>query len=173
MTDWCSPVVYESHQFTQDLSHLPKAENQGAVGVDLGVSALATLSTGTKKGARLVFFWHILFMPRRPRIHLDGVPLHIVQRGHNRGPCFFGEENYHAYLHWLGEAANKERCTLHAYVPMTNHSHLLITPERADSIPRLIIALGRRSVQYINTLYRRTGTLWDSRYKSSLIQAKT
>lgn len=112
-------------------------------------------------------------MPRRPRIHLDGVPLHIVQRGHNREPCFFGEEDYHAYLHWLAEALNKEQCALHAYVLMTNHVHLLITPERADSVARVIIELGRRYVQYINTTYHRTDTLWDSRYKSSLIQAET
>ena len=112
-------------------------------------------------------------MPRRPRIHLDGVPLHIVQRGHNRQPCFFGEEDYQAYLYWLGEALKKEQCALHAYALMTNHVHLLVTPDRTESIPRLIIALGRRYVQYINTTYRRTGTLWDSRYKSSLIQAET
>jgi len=112
-------------------------------------------------------------MPRRPRVHIDGVPLHIVQRGHNREPCFFAEEDYRAYLHWLGEALKKQRCTLHAYVLMTNHVHLLVTPERAQSIPKLIITLGRRYVQYINTTYHRTGTLWDSRYKSSLIQAET
>lgn len=112
-------------------------------------------------------------MPRRPRIHLDGIPLHIVQRGHNREPCFFGEEDYQAYLYWLGEALKKEDCALHAYALMTNHVHLLIAPRQAESIPRLIIALGRRYVQYINTTYRRTGTLWDSRYKSSLIQAET
>ena len=112
-------------------------------------------------------------MPRRPRIHLDGVPLHIVQRGHNREPCFFGEEDYQTYLHWLGVALEKECCALHAYALMTNHVHLLVTPKRAESIPKLIIALGRRYVQYINTTYRRTGTLWDSRYKSSLIQAET
>ena len=112
-------------------------------------------------------------MPRRPRIHLDGVPLHIVQRGHNREPCFFGEEDYHAYLYWLGEALRKEACALHAYALMTNHVHVLVTPERADSIPRIIIALGRRYVQYINKTYRRTGTLWDSRDKSSLIHAET
>lgn len=112
-------------------------------------------------------------MPRRPRIHLDNVPLHIVQRGHNREPCFFAEEDYHAYLHWLGEALTKERCALHAYALMTNHVHLLLSPKQAESVPRLIIALGRRYVQYINKTYRRTGTLWDSRYKSSLIQAET
>ena len=112
-------------------------------------------------------------MPRRPRIHLDGVPLHIVQRGHNREPCFFGEEDYQSSLYWLGVALKRERCALHAYALMTNHVHLLITPAQAQAIPRLVIALGRRYVQYINTTYRRTGTLWDSRYKSSLIQAET
>ena len=59
-------------------------------------------------------------MPRRPRIHLDGVPLHIVQRGHNREPCFFGEDDYNIYLHWLGEALGEAECKLHAYVLMTN-----------------------------------------------------
>jgi putative transposase len=112
-------------------------------------------------------------MPRRPRIHLNDVPLHIVQRGHNREACFYAEEDYHAYLHWLGEALAKERCALHAYALMTNHVHLLLTPKQAESVPRLIIALGRRYVQYINKTYRRTGTLWDSRYKSPLIQAET
>jgi putative transposase len=112
-------------------------------------------------------------MPRRPRIHLDGVPLHIVQRGHNREPCFFGEEDYSSYLHWLGEALAEAQCALHAYVLMTNHVHLLLTPKRAEVGPRLIISLGRRYVQYVNRSYRRTGTLWDSRYKSSLIDADT
>lgn len=112
-------------------------------------------------------------MPRRPRFHVDGVPLHIVQRGHNREPCFFCEEDYQAYLHWLGEALIKERCALHAFALMTNHVHLLVTPEHAEAVPRLVIALGRRYVQYINTTYRRTGTLWDSRYKSSLIEAES
>ena len=82
-------------------------------------------------------------MPRRVRIHLDGVPLHLVQRGHNREPCFFGEEDYQSYLYWLGEALKKERCALHAYALMTNHVHLLVTPERAESIPRLIISMPR------------------------------
>lgn len=111
-------------------------------------------------------------MPRRPRVHLNEVPLHIVQRGHNRKPCFFAEEDYYAYLHWLGEALRETGCRLHAYALMTNHVHLLLTPMRAEAVPRLMIALGRRYVQYVNKTYRRTGTLWDSRYKSSLIQAE-
>lgn len=112
-------------------------------------------------------------MPRRPRIHLDGVPLHIVQRGHNREPCFFTEDDYHSYLHWLGAALHEVGGALHAYVLMTNHVHLLVTSKTAAAIPKLIISLGRRYVQYINRTYRRTGTLWDSRYKSSMIQAES
>src|SRR5882672_568377 len=112
-------------------------------------------------------------MPRRPRVHLDGVPLHIVQRGHNREPCFFAEDDYSSYLHWLGEALAEFDCALHAYVLMTNHVHLLLTPGKAEAVPKLIISLGRRYVQYVNRSYRRTGTLWDSRYKSSLVQAET
>ncbi len=112
-------------------------------------------------------------MPRRPRIHIDNLPLHIVQRGHNREACFFCDTDYQAYLHWLGEAVKEESCALHAYCLMTNHIHLLVTPEHAKSIPSLIIALGRKYVQYINKTYHRTGTLWDSRYKSSLVQEET
>ncbi|AJP48919.1 hypothetical protein PG1C_11755 [Rugosibacter aromaticivorans] len=77
-------------------------------------------------------------MPRRPRIHLDGIPLHILWRGHNCEPCFLGEEDYQAYLYWLGEALRKEHCALHAYALMTNHVHLLITPQQAEAVPRLI-----------------------------------
>lgn len=109
-------------------------------------------------------------MPRRPRVHLDGVPLHIVQRGHNRQPCFFSDADYRCYLRWLYDALEEADCVLHAFVLMTNHVHLLVTPTHADTVPKLLISLGRRYVQYINIRYRRTGTLWDSRYKSSLVQ---
>ena len=110
-------------------------------------------------------------MPRRPRIQLDNVPLHILQRGHNREACFFGEADYQSYLHWLGEALADSECGLHAYVLMTNHVHLLLTPKKAAAVPRLIMSLGRRYVQYINRTHGRTGTLWDSRYKSSVVHA--
>jgi len=110
-------------------------------------------------------------MPRRPRVHLPGQPLHIVLRGHNREACFFAEEDFHIFLHWLGESLKTSGIALHAYVLMTNHVHLLITPKRAEDVPGLMISIGRRYVQYINKTYRRTGTLWDSRYKSSLIQS--
>jgi putative transposase len=112
-------------------------------------------------------------MPRRPRIHLDRMPLHIVQRGHNGEACFFGEDDYLSYLHWLEQALGENDCRLHAYALMTNHVHLLLTPRRAEFVPRLIISLGRRYVQYVNRTRKRTGTLWDSRYKSSLIHAES
>jgi len=110
-------------------------------------------------------------MPRRSRVHLDGVPLHIVQRGHNRQRCFFADGDYHCYLRWLGEALAQCDCSLHAYVLMTNHVHLLLTPRKAELVPNLLISMGRRYVQYVNRRYGRTGTLWDSRYKSSLVHA--
>jgi len=97
--------------------------------------------------------------------------LHIVQRGHNRDACFFAEDDYLAYREWLGEALKATGCQLHAYVQMTNHVHLLLTPPTPEAVSALMISLGRRYVQYINKTYRRTGTLWDSRYKSSLVQA--
>ncbi|MDD2883234.1 MAG: transposase [Rhodoferax sp.] len=112
-------------------------------------------------------------MPRRPRIHLDGVPLHIVQRGHNRQPCFFADADYLAYLEWLGDAARRTGCQLHAYALMTNHVHLLLTPADAQAVPRLMVTLGRRYVPYINAAYQRSGTLWEGRYKSSLIQSES
>ena len=110
-------------------------------------------------------------MPRRPRVHLDGVPLHIVQRGHNRQRCFFADADYYCYLRWLGEALVQSDCSLHAYVLMTNHVHLLLTPRKAELVPKLVISLGRRYVQHVNRRYGRTGTLWDSRYRSSLVDA--
>jgi putative transposase len=82
-----------------------------------------------------------------------------VQCGHNREPCFFAEEDYFSYLHWLEEALVEHDCALHAYVLMPNHVHLLLTPKNVDAVPKLIISLGRRYVQYINRTYRRSGTL--------------
>ena len=112
-------------------------------------------------------------MPRRPRIKLAGLPQHVVQRGINREPCFFAEEDYHFYLHWLEKSAADWHCHIHAYVLMTNHVHLLVTPEGETGIAKLMQAIGRRYVQYINRSYRRTGSLWEGRYKSSVIQAET
>lgn len=108
-------------------------------------------------------------MVSRLRIQAPGVPLHFVQRGHNREPCFFDEQDYRTYLYWLRDALGRWDVRLHAFVLMTNHVHLLLTPQRPDAISGLAISVGRRYVQYINGKYRRTGTLWDGRYKSSPI----
>ncbi len=95
-----------------------------------------------------------------------------MQRGINREPCFFAEEDYHCYLHWLQESSADWHCAIHAYVLMTNHVHLLATPEKPDGIARMMQSIGRRYVQYINRSYRRTGSLWEGRFKSSLVQAE-
>lgn len=109
-------------------------------------------------------------MPRRPRLALPGVPLHLIQRGNNRQACFFAEEDYRFYLAWLAEYASKTGCRLHAYVLMTNHVHLLISADRAEAPGALMKALGQRYVQYVNRVYRRSGTLWEGRFRSCPIQ---
>lgn len=111
-------------------------------------------------------------MARIPRIVLPGQPHHIIQRGNNRSPIFFVDDDYRLYLRWLSESCNKHDCAIHAYVLMTNHVHLLLTPTREDTICRTMQTLGRRYVRYINETYQRTGTLWEGRYKSSLIDSE-
>ena len=109
-------------------------------------------------------------MPRRPRIILPRIPLHIIQRGNNRQPCFIAEEDYHAYLEWLKIYAEKSGCHIHAYVLMTNHVHLLFTPDKVSSAGQMMKALGQRYVQYFNRAYQRSGTLWEGRFRSCLLQ---
>jgi putative transposase len=109
-------------------------------------------------------------MPRRPRIILPGAPLHLIQRGKNCQACFFTDEDYHAYLGWLKEYAQASDCAIHAYVLMTNHVHLLLTPETTDAPEKLMKRLGQRYVQYVNRTYRRSGTLWEGRFRSCLTQ---
>jgi putative transposase len=109
-------------------------------------------------------------MPRRARLRVAGLPLHIIQRGNNRTACFFADEDYALYLQHLKELAHKFRCAVHAYVLMTNHVHLLLTPARRDSASLLMKHLGQRYVQYVNRTYRRSGTLWEGRFRSSIVQ---
>jgi putative transposase len=108
-------------------------------------------------------------MPRKPRFYLPGVPAHIVQRGHSREPVFFENDDYVAYLGWLHEAAERYGCTIQAYVLMTNHIHLLVTPDRQNSISQMMQYLGRHYVPYINHTYGSSGSIWEGRYKSSMI----
>lgn len=101
---------------------------------------------------------------------LPNIPVHLIQRGNNRQACFVGHEDYRCYLEWLKEYADQTGCHIHAYVLMTNHVHLLLTADRLDSVGQLMKALGQRYVQYFNRAYRRSGTLWEGRFRSCLIQ---
>lgn len=111
-------------------------------------------------------------MPRKPRFYLPGVPAHVVQRGNDRQAVFFSDDDYRAYLGWLREAALKHGCAVHAYVLMTNHVHLLLTPETKTSISRMIQHVGRHYVTYVNHQYGRSGTLWEGRHKGSLVHSE-
>lgn len=110
-------------------------------------------------------------MPRKPRQYLPGIPSHVIQRGNNRQPCFFGVDDYQGYLSFLGNACRRYKVSVHAYVLMTNHVHLLMTPTSCEGISLVMQSLGRQYVQFINSKYLRYGTLWESRHKSSLVDA--
>jgi putative transposase len=112
-------------------------------------------------------------MARPTRLILPGQTHHIVQRGNNRQAVFFSDDDRQLFLKWLGEASRTEGCALHAYVLMTNHFHLVITAGGAESIPRLMQSLGRRYVSYVNREYSRTGTLWEGRYKSTILDSES
>lgn len=109
-------------------------------------------------------------MPRKPRFFIPGIPVHVVQRGHSRNPVFYEPSDYSAYLEWLGEAADKYNCAIHAYVLMTNHVHLLVTPDNKDGVSRMMQFVGRKYVPYINYYYGTSGSIWEGRYKASLVQ---
>ncbi len=109
-------------------------------------------------------------MPRKPRFYLPKVPVHVVQRGNNRQNIFFNEPDYTEYLSWLKKASELYGCRVHAYVLMPNHVHLLITPDKKESISRMMQYLGTGYVPYINHQYGRSGTLWEGRYKGCLVQ---
>ena len=97
--------------------------------------------------------------PRRARLSVAGIPWHIIQRGNNRAVCFHAEEDYRRYLDDLAEQSKRFNCAIHAYVLMTNHVHLLLTPQKTDSAGQMMKHLGQRYVQYVNRAYRRSGTL--------------
>ena len=110
-------------------------------------------------------------MARLPRINLPGIPQHVIQRGNNQNACFFSEQDYLIYLDKLSEYSQQHQVKIHSYVLMTNHVHLLLTPDEPGGVSLLMQALGRYYVRYINQTYRRTGTLWEGRYKSSLVDS--
>jgi putative transposase len=111
-------------------------------------------------------------MARQPRFVLPGQPQHVIQRGNNRDVIFVAEDDYPFYLEKLASACQRFGCQVHAYVLMTNHVHLLMTPDAEKSIGQIMQSVGRYYVQYFNHRYRRTGTLWEGRYKATLIDAE-
>jgi len=111
-------------------------------------------------------------MPRKNRFYVAGMPVHIVQRGHNKQPIFFDQHDNYLYLSWLKQAADKYKCSVHAYVLMSNHVHLMVTPTDTTGVSRMMQYVGRYYVPYINHTYGRSGTLWEGRYKSSVIDAE-
>ncbi len=110
-------------------------------------------------------------MPRRARMYIRGLPYHIVQRGNNREACFIEDENYQFYLELWERISKQKGVAVHAYCLMTNHIHFLITPEEDETgISETMKVVGSRYAQYINKRYNRTGTLWEGRHRSSLVQ---
>ncbi|MBK5206330.1 MAG: transposase [Polaromonas sp.] len=111
-------------------------------------------------------------MARLPRLSVPGYPHHIIQRGNNRQAIFSSTADYQMLLGLLDENAQKFGVALHAYVLMSNHFHLLATPTTAEGLPQMMQAVGRRYVRYFNDSRGRSGTLWEGRYRSTLIEAE-
>jgi putative transposase len=110
-------------------------------------------------------------MPRQPRLVLPGTALHVVQRGNNRNACFAGDSDYLCYLTYLRQLSARHGCSVHAYCLMTNHVHLLLTPEHPHACTNLMRDLGQSYVRYFNKRHGRTGTLWEGRYRSSVVES--
>ena len=110
-------------------------------------------------------------MARLQRICPPGIPQHIIQRGNNRQVCFASEEDFTVYAHWLIESSEKYGVAVHAWVFMTNHVHLLATPREQGSLSRMMQRVGRYYVRYFNKTYQRSGTLWEGRFKSCVVDA--
>lgn len=110
-------------------------------------------------------------MARPPRTAIPGYPHHIIQRGNNRQPIFLKEQDYQFYIDCFLKAKDQTRCRIFAYCLMTNHVHVLVEPSDPQGISRLLQSVGRRYVQYFNRRNSRTGTLWEGRFKSSLVDA--
>lgn len=111
-------------------------------------------------------------MARLPRLTLPGHLHHVIQRGNNRQPIFADREDFETLLGLLADNAQRHAVAVHAYVLMDNHFHLVATPSTADGLPQMMQAVGRRYVQYFNRRHGRTGTLWEGRYRSTVLQAE-
>ena len=109
-------------------------------------------------------------MPRRPRLVAPNIPLHIIQRGNNRNNCFFENSDYLVYLDLLRRSSVSESCRIHAYVLMSNHIHILVSPSHERAPGNMMKSVGERYVQYVNRRYNRSGTLWQGRFRSCPVQ---
>jgi putative transposase len=112
-----------------------------------------------------------ILMARLPRYFVKDQAQHIIQRGNNRDPIFASDDDYRFYLDCLQDAGKRHELLIHAYVLMTNHVHVLASPKTENSIPKTLQSVGRRYVQYFNGAYDRTGTLWEGRYKATVIDS--
>lgn len=111
-------------------------------------------------------------MARLPRLTVPGYPHHVIQRGNNRQTTFHDAADYELILRLLAECSEREKVAIHSYVLMGNHFHLLATPPTAIALPRMMQAVGRRYVQAFNKRHQRTGTLWEGRYRATLVQTE-
>ena len=112
-------------------------------------------------------------MARLPRYFVPGMPLHLIQRGNNRQVIFAGDEDFAFFRGCLLDASRREGLAIHTYVFMANHVHLLATPTSDTSAGRTLQSVARRYVQHFNHRYGRTGTLWEGRYKSTVVDAES
>jgi putative transposase len=110
-------------------------------------------------------------MARKPRINIANIPQHVIQRGNNRQACFARDEDVAVYAEWLRESAEENEVAIHSWVFMSNHVHLLATPKHPTAISKMMQTLGRKYVRYFNYSYERTGTLWEGRFKSCLVES--
>lgn len=111
-------------------------------------------------------------MARLPRLTVPGYPHHVILRGNNRQDIFVDGRDRERMLALLQEHAEREGVDIHAYVLMSNHLHLLLTPQQDGALPRLMQSVGRAYVLYFNKRHGRTGTLWEGRYRSTLIETE-
>ncbi len=111
-------------------------------------------------------------MARLPRYFVKGVPLHLILRGNNREPIFGNDEDCQFFREALLDAAKRHGLAIHAYVFMTNHIHLLASPATEQSVPKTMQSVGRRYVQYFNFRHQRSGTLWEGRYRATIVDAE-
>lgn len=111
-------------------------------------------------------------MPRRARIRIPGMPLHIVQRGHNRSNCFHAETDRLYYLRLVGKLAGSNRCSVHAYVLMTNHVHLLVTADQPEDVSGFMKQTAQAYAQFVNRTYGHSGSPWEGRFRSSVVQSE-